>query len=102
MSQEKRLVFENISGDQEVVEIQSLCMQCHEQGLSRFLLTKVPHFKDLIIAAFECPHCGHRNNEIQSATSIGDKGVRESCIISDDKVRTLFLSKLHIVNIIGP
>lgn len=82
-------IFQNLAPDQEVVEIQSLCMQCHEQGMSRFLLTKVPHFKDLIISAFECPHCGFRNNEIQSATPISDNGVKQSCKITDLNVQVL-------------
>lgn len=40
------------------------------------MLTKIPHFKDIVICAFECSHCGERNNEIKSASSISDKGVR--------------------------
>ena len=36
------------------------------QGITRLLLTRIPHFKEIVLMAFECPHCGNRNNEIQS------------------------------------
>ncbi len=69
----------------EPYALESLCMNCHQQvrsamasrschagamykssaqplaqGTTRLLLTKVPHFRELMIASFECPHCGFR------------------------------------------
>jgi zinc finger protein len=38
------------------------------------LLTSIPFFKEVIIASFDCPHCGNRNNEIQSAGEIHEMG----------------------------
>ena len=38
------------------------------------LLTKIPHFRELMVCSFECPHCGHRNNEITFAGAFGEKG----------------------------
>lgn len=38
------------------------------------LLTKIPHFRELMVCSFECPHCGHRNNEITFAGMFGEKG----------------------------
>ncbi|KDN38945.1 zf-ZPR1-domain-containing protein [Tilletiaria anomala UBC 951] len=58
-----------------VEEIESLCMRCHENGTTRLLLTYIPYFKEVIIASFQCDHCGERNNEIQSAGEIQEKGV---------------------------
>src|SRR5690348_13100927 len=66
-------LFVNIDPDNPVMEIESLCMQCRENGLTRILLTKIPHFKEVIIMAFECPHCHFRNNEIQSAGEIQER-----------------------------
>ena len=31
--------------------------------------------------AFECPHCGFKNNEVQSGQAIADKGVVATCAI---------------------
>ncbi|CAI5499266.1 unnamed protein product [Closterium sp. Naga37s-1] len=66
------------AGPPAVDEIESLCMRCHEQGTTRLLLTRVPHFRELVIMAFECPHCNESNNEVQFAGSLQPTGVRYS------------------------
>jgi zinc finger protein len=57
-------------------EVESLCMNCHENGITRLLLTKIPFFKEIVIMSFECEHCGLRNNEIQSAGEIQQKAAK--------------------------
>lgn len=59
-----------------VQEVESLCMNCHENGVTRMLLTKIPFFREIIIMSFECPHCGLKNSEIQPAAQIAEKGSR--------------------------
>ncbi|KAG7811450.1 hypothetical protein KL924_002116 [Ogataea haglerorum] len=59
-----------------VQEIDSLCMKCHETGVSRLLLTSIPYFREIVVISFECPHCGFKNSEIQSASTIAEKGSR--------------------------
>ncbi|XP_006823818.1 zinc finger protein ZPR1-like [Saccoglossus kowalevskii] len=61
-------------GDQEVSEIESLCMNCEQQGTTKLLLTKIPLYKDVVIMSFECPHCHYSNNELQPAGKIQNKG----------------------------
>ncbi|KAF8956973.1 nucleolar zinc-finger protein [Entomortierella lignicola] len=75
-------LFQDIDGDQEVTEIESLCMNCHENGTTRLLLTRVPHFREVIIMAFDCPHCGFRSNELQQANAIAVGGAIYTCKIS--------------------
>ena len=55
--------------------------------MTTLLLTKIPHFREVILMAFECPHCGLRNNEIQSGQAIAEKGANVSCSILNAKVR---------------
>lgn len=63
--------------DQRVVdEIESLCMNCHENGTTRLLLTRIPFFREIVIMSFSCEKCGFQNNEIQSAGQIQPKGAR--------------------------
>lgn len=63
--------------EQKVVEeIESLCMNCQANGITRLLLTRIPFFREIIIMSFSCPHCGFQNNEIQSAGQIQPKGAR--------------------------
>lgn len=78
-------LFVDIDPDNPVTEIPSLCMNCHEQGITRLLLTRIPHFRDIILMAFECPHCGLQNNEVQGAGAVAEKGLLQVCRIEDSK-----------------
>ena len=40
------------------------------QGTTRMMLTSIPFFREVIVMSFRCEHCGHTNNEIQSAGKI--------------------------------
>uniref|UniRef100_A0A6N2MEU5 Zinc finger ZPR1-type domain-containing protein n=1 Tax=Salix viminalis TaxID=40686 RepID=A0A6N2MEU5_SALVM len=55
-------------------QVESLCMRCGENGITNFLLTLIPHFRKILLSAFECPHCGERNNEVQFAGEIQPRG----------------------------
>ncbi|KAJ1728138.1 nucleolar zinc-finger protein, partial [Coemansia biformis] len=69
-------LFQDLDAEATVTEMESLCMRCHEDGVTRLMLTRVPHFKSIILTAFECPHCGFKNNEVQSGESIQEDGHR--------------------------
>ncbi|XP_022892473.1 zinc finger protein ZPR1-like isoform X2 [Olea europaea var. sylvestris] len=72
-----RSVVEAVSAedsDAPVYEVESLCMRCGENGITRFLLTLIPHFRKILLSAFECSHCGERNNEVQFAGEIQPRG----------------------------
>ncbi|KAK4494212.1 hypothetical protein PRZ48_014510 [Zasmidium cellare] len=72
--------------DQKVVEeIESLCMNCHEDGLTKMLLTRIPYFREIVIMSFSCDHCGFQNNEIQSAGQIQPKGVKYALRVEKDE-----------------
>lgn len=30
------------------------------QGETTMMLTKIPHFREVVVCSFECPHCGNR------------------------------------------
>ncbi|PNS14738.1 hypothetical protein CAC42_1760 [Sphaceloma murrayae] len=63
--------------EQKVVEeIESLCMNCHEDGATRLLLTRIPFFKEIVIMSFACEACGFKNSEIQSAGEIQERGAK--------------------------
>ncbi|XP_076935701.1 zinc finger chaperone ZPR1-like [Bidens hawaiensis] len=72
-----RSVVEAVSTDEDdapVYQVESLCMRCGQNGTTRFLLTLIPHFRKILLSAFECPHCSERNNEVQFAGEIQPKG----------------------------
>jgi zinc finger protein len=60
------------AGDDELPmqQVESLCMRCHENGITRLLLTTIPYFKEIVVSSFSCDHCGYRDTEIQSAGEI--------------------------------
>ncbi|KAJ2902139.1 putative zinc finger protein zpr1 protein [Zalerion maritima] len=69
-------------GRKVVEEIESLCMNCHEnfrsqtQGTTRLLLTEIPYFREIILSSFSCPHCSFKNSEVSPAGSIQPLGCR--------------------------
>jgi zinc finger protein len=71
-------LFTDLNADcnDDLAEIESLCLACREQGVTRLLLTKIPFFREVIVSSFQCDHCGHIDRSIQSAGRIQDRGVR--------------------------
>lgn len=71
-------VFKDIGADHEdgqPTEIESLCMNCYQNGTTRLLFTRIPFFKEIIVSSFSCANCSWSNTEIQSAGQIQDQGV---------------------------
>ena len=60
----------------EMSEIESLCMNCEKNGMTRLLFCKIPFFGDVIVSSFSCPHCFTKNSEVQSAKELQDHGKR--------------------------
>lgn len=38
--------------------------------------TDIPHFKQVIIMATTCDHCGYKSNEVKSGTGISETGTK--------------------------
>ncbi|GAA5849105.1 hypothetical protein JCM8547_006447 [Rhodosporidiobolus lusitaniae] len=89
------------AGDVPVEVIESLCMECHEQGETRMLLTVIPYFREVIVVSFRCEHCGYHNNEIQSAGSISPLGsiYTVKCTSRQDLDRQLVKSEHCLISI---
>merc|ERR1711972_56101 len=64
------------TGELSAQTIESVCMRCYENGVTKILLTKIPFFREVVISSFYCEHCGHRDNEIMNASSIQDNGIK--------------------------
>ncbi len=79
-------LFVNINPDNPVSEIESLCVNCEENGITRILLTKIPFFKEIIVMAFECEQCGYRNSEVQPGQCLADQALRIEVSVTTAKV----------------
>jgi zinc finger protein len=73
-------------GDDQMSEIESYCVNCGQNGMTRILLTEIPFFRQVVIMSFSCPHCHHHNNELQPAQEIAERGVRLSVNCLSPKV----------------
>jgi zinc finger protein len=80
------ILFENIDGGQQISEIESLCMNCHQQGTTKMLITKIPHFRELVLMSFDCPFCFNSNCQIQPCASIAELGLKIKCEMKTLKV----------------
>lgn len=84
-----------------MTEVESACLVCHEKGVTKFLPTHIPYFRDIIIAAFECPHCGYHNSELFNVTAIAELGIKFELSVKTQKdlTRQLVVSEhcsLHL------
>jgi len=69
-------LFEDLAFDNSFTEMESLCMNCRENGVTRLLLTKIPFFKEVILMAFTCPHCGWSNTRRSMRATLTDRFLR--------------------------
>ncbi|WEW56886.1 nucleolar zinc-finger protein [Emydomyces testavorans] len=60
--------------DTGLMQLESLCMNCHKNGITRILLLRIPFFRDVLLESFECPHCFFKNNSIKAAGQIQEQG----------------------------
>ncbi|KAL2870672.1 zinc finger-containing protein ZPR1 [Aspergillus lucknowensis] len=67
-----------------VMQVESLCMNCHENGTTRLLLLRVPFFRDIILESFECEHCHFKDNSVKSAGQIQEKGSVYTLDVEDE------------------
>ncbi|KAI3323850.1 zinc finger protein zpr1 [Xylariaceae sp. AK1471] len=88
--------------DKVVEQIESLCMNCHENGTTRMLLTSIPYFREVILMSFRCDHCNFSNSEIQSAGTIQPKGSSYLLRLTDmaDFERTVVKADTAVVKFI--
>ena len=80
-------VFVNLEAGIPSEIITSLCMDCKEsEGETRFMYTKIPMFKEIIISSFSCndEECGFKNNEVQFGGKLGDYGCRYKLVVTDE------------------
>src|SRR4051812_32666644 len=70
-----------------VTTLETVCLDCHEVGTTRLLLTRIPYFRDVILMSFECEQCNARYNELQQANDLQPTGIVYTLHIdaTDDK-----------------
>lgn len=87
--------------DTGVMQVESLCMNCHENGTTRLLLLRVPFFRDIILESFECDHCHFKDNSVKSAGQIQEKGTKYTLTVQneDDLQRQVIRSDVSVFKV---
>ena len=62
-------------GKDEPISIPSECPHCNAMGESLTAQTTIPHFKEIIIMAFDCKECGFKDSEVKAGGAVPDKGM---------------------------
>lgn len=62
--------------DNEVYELHAECPACGKPCTVNMKKTNIPHFKEVIIMATVCDHCGYRTSDVKTGGAIPDKGKR--------------------------
>ena len=57
-------------GRNEIIRIPQECPSCREEGEALTAVTDIPHFKEVIIMAFNCSACGFRNNDVKGGGAV--------------------------------
>ncbi len=98
-------IFNDLTAENPVTEVDSVCMNCYKtviyltrkwiclilmfwfssKGVTRLILTRIPFYKDVIISSFTCDECGYRNNGVESANKIQDKGITIDLLINSQQ-----------------
>ena len=60
----------------EVLSFPTNCHKCGADCETNMKMTTIPHFKEVVIMATVCDHCGYRTNEVKSGSGIEEKGVQ--------------------------
>jgi len=54
-------------------------------GNVQMCFSSIPFFKEIIMMAFVCDHCGYRNSEIKEGGGIGDKAKKITFKVNEEK-----------------
>lgn len=72
--------------EKKLAQIPMDCPACSKEGgFMKSCQTNIPHFKDIVILAFNCDECGYRTNEIKAGGGVPPKGRRWTLTVSGTK-----------------
>ena len=62
--------------ENEIITLGIDCSACQEHGELKMHILDIPHFKEVVIMAFTCDHCGFKSIEVKSAGALSPNGRR--------------------------
>ncbi|CEG68085.1 hypothetical protein RMATCC62417_04409 [Rhizopus microsporus] len=73
----------NEDGIPEVMTFPANCPSCHAPCSTNMHVMEIPHFKEVVIMATNCEHCGYKSNEVKAGGPISDKGRKITLRMTD-------------------
>lgn len=71
------------TGLPEVMSFPANCPSCNSPCSTNMHVMEIPHFKEVVIMATNCEHCGYKSNEVKAGGPISEKGKRITLKITD-------------------
>lgn len=62
--------------DRSMYSLQTLCPGCMKPSMVNYHTMDIPHFKQVVISATNCSHCGYRTNDVTTGGAVPEKGKR--------------------------
>lgn len=96
---------ENKEEEKEFQEVMdSMCMACGGSGTTRYMIHKIPYFRELVISSFECHNeeCGECNNEVSFGGEIQLKGCSYTLEVTEPKDLNRQLIKSDSASVLLP
>ena len=62
--------------DGAVYELDSACPGCSNPAKLNVQLVKIPYFKEVVLSAMNCVHCGYKTNDVKTGGEVPEKGKR--------------------------
>ncbi|CAN0311607.1 unnamed protein product, partial [Ectocarpus sp. 8 AP-2014] len=85
----------------EAVRLPDCCPACGAPGHSLTCLAEIPHFKEIVIMAFNCESCGFKSSEVKGGGAIPPKGTAYTleAVSKDDFRRDVLKSDTAVLEI---
>ena len=68
--------------DGAIYELDSPCPGCSRPAKMNVKLVNIPHFKEVIVSALHCDHCGYKTNDVKTGGEVSEKGKRLTLKVS--------------------
>ena len=85
----------------DAMEFDVECDNCGHIGKVRMCTCSIPYFKEIIIMAFTCDHCGKRSTEVKVGGGIPEKATKYTITVTkrEDMDRDIFKSETAEIEI---
>jgi len=86
----------------ESIAIPTPCPNCGIDGTTRMCVCEIPFFKEIIVMAFTCEHCGYRSSDVKTGGGVSDHGKKMTLKVEgeEDMNRDCFKSETCAVTIV--